>query len=94
VSPSPACFARSCWHCRCAESVLGRTDDFTLVDKIHITFALYILIAAIFALISRHLCERERIAQSRTVDSIALLVTASLFVAINVIMISDAVISK
>jgi hypothetical protein len=30
-----------------AESVLGRTDDFTLVDKIHITFALYILIAAI-----------------------------------------------
>jgi hypothetical protein len=78
---------------RSTEAVLGRTDDFTLVDKIHLTIALYILVAAIFALISRHLCERERIAQSRTLDWITLLLTGALFVAINVIMISDAVMS-
>ncbi|MEA2239825.1 MAG: hypothetical protein QOC81_4549 [Thermoanaerobaculia bacterium] len=78
---------------RSTEAVLGRTDDFTLVDKIHITIALYILVAAIFALISRRLCERERISQSRTLDRIALLVTGAIFGAINVIMISDAVMS-
>jgi hypothetical protein len=79
---------------RSTEAVLGRTDDFTLVDKIHITIALYILVASISALISRHLCERERVAQSRTVDNITLLVTAAIFLAINVIMISNAVISR
>jgi hypothetical protein len=78
---------------RSTEAVLGRTDDFTLVDKIHISIALYILVAAIFALISRHLCERERIAQSRKVDKISLIVTGVLFIAINAIMISDAVMS-
>ncbi|HXH40457.1 MAG TPA: hypothetical protein VNN08_17635 [Thermoanaerobaculia bacterium] len=79
---------------RSTESVLGRTDDFTLVDKIHISIALYIFVASLSALISRHLCEREKVAQSRTVDNITLLVTAALFLAINIIMISDAVISK
>ena len=79
---------------RSTEAVLGRTDDFTLVDKIHITIALYILVAAIFALISRYLCERERMAQSRMLDNISLLVTGALFIAINVLMISDAVISE
>jgi hypothetical protein len=78
---------------RSTEAVLGRTDDFTLVDKIHITIALYILVGAIFALISRHFCERERIALSRRVDRIALLVTGALFLAINVLMISDAMMS-
>jgi hypothetical protein len=34
---------------RSTEAVLGRTDDFTLVDKIHITISLYILVAAISA---------------------------------------------
>ncbi len=79
---------------RSTESVLGRTDDFTLVDKIHITIALYILTAAFSALLSRHLCEREKIALSQTVDSISLLVTAALFITVNVLMISGAVISR
>jgi hypothetical protein len=79
---------------RSTEAVLGRTDDFTLVDKIHITISLYILVAAISALISRHLCERDRVALSRTVDKYSLLVTAAIFLAINLIMISNAVISK
>jgi hypothetical protein len=79
---------------RSTESVLGRTDDFTLVDKIHITIALYIMVAATSALISRRLCEREQIARSRTVDNISLLVTGVLFVGINLIMIFDAVISR
>jgi len=76
---------------RSTEAVLGRTDDFTLVDKIHISIALYILVAAIFALISRRFCEQEQIARSRKVDTIAFLVTGALFIVINVIMISDAV---
>ncbi|HEV7571827.1 MAG TPA: hypothetical protein VGQ21_10050 [Thermoanaerobaculia bacterium] len=79
---------------RSTEAVLGRTDDFTLVDKIHITISLYILVAAISALISRHLCERDRAALSRTVDKYSLLVTAAIFLGINMIMISNAVISK
>ncbi|MEA2336149.1 MAG: hypothetical protein QOE82_156 [Thermoanaerobaculia bacterium] len=76
---------------RSTEAVLGRTDDFTLVDKIHISIALYILVAAIFALISRRLCDREQTAKSLKIDFIALLVTGALFISINVIMISDAV---
>jgi len=79
---------------RSTEAVLGRTDDFTLVDKIHITISLYILVAAISALISRYLCDRERVALSRTVDKYSLLVTAAIFLAANVLMISNAVISK
>jgi hypothetical protein len=79
---------------RSTEAVLGRTDDFTLVDKIHITISLYILVAAISALISRHLCERDRVALSRTVDKYSLLVTTAMFLAANFLMISDAVLSK
>jgi hypothetical protein len=79
---------------RSTEAVLGRTDDFTLVDKIHITISLYILVAAISALISRHLCDRERVALSRTVDKYSLLVTAAIFLAANILMISNAVISR
>jgi hypothetical protein len=79
---------------RSTEAVLGRTDDFTLVDKIHITISLYILVAAVSALISRHLCERDRVALSQTIDKYSLLVTAAIFLVINVLMISNAVISK
>lgn len=79
---------------RSTEAVLGRTDDFTLVDKIHITISLYILVAAVAALLSRHLCERDRAALSRTIDKFSLVTTAGIFVTINVIMISNAVISK
>jgi len=79
---------------RSTEAVLGRTDDFTLVDKIHITISLYILVAAVAALLSRHLCERDRAALSRTIDKFSLVITAGIFVTINVIMISNAVISK
>ncbi|MBV8546791.1 MAG: hypothetical protein JO093_06460 [Acidobacteria bacterium] len=79
---------------RSTEAVLGRTDDFTLVDKIHISISIYILVAAISALISRHLCEQDRAALSRTIDKYSLLVTAALFLVINVLMISDAVISR
>jgi hypothetical protein len=79
---------------RSTEAVLGRTDDFTLVDKIHITISIYILIAAISALLSRRLCERDRVMLSRRVDTLCFWLTASIFAALNVVMISNAVISK
>jgi len=79
---------------RSTEAVLGRTPDFTLVDKIHITISVYIFVAAVSALISRHLCERDRVALSRRVDNISLIVTAAILLAMNVVMISNAVISK
>jgi hypothetical protein len=79
---------------RSTEAVLGRTDDFTLVDKIHITISLYIFVAAVSALLSRRLCERDRAALSRRVDNVSLIVTAAILVALNVVMISNAVISK
>src|SRR4051812_3526318 len=79
---------------RSTEAVLGRTDDFTLVDKIHITISVYILVAAFAALLSRRLSERERVTLSRKIDNLGLLVTAATIIAMNVIMISNAVISK
>lgn len=79
---------------RSTEAVLGRTDDFTLVDKIHITISLYIFIAAVSALISRRLCDHDQAALSRRVDTISLIVTAAILIAMNVVMISNAVISK
>jgi nitrate reductase gamma subunit len=79
---------------RSTEAVLGRTDDFTLVDKIHITIAVYVFVAAVSALLSRRLCERDRAAFSRRVDNVSLIVTAAILLALNVVMISNAVISK
>jgi hypothetical protein len=79
---------------RSTEAVLGRTDDFTLVDKIHITISLYIIVAAVSALISRRLCDHDRVALSRRVDNISLIVTAAILIALNVLMISNAVISR
>jgi hypothetical protein len=79
---------------RSTESVLGRTDDFTLVDKIHITISLYILVAAVSALISRRFCERDGVALSRRIDLISMIITAAIFAATNIVMISNAVISK
>ncbi len=72
--------------------LVSRTDAVTLVDKIHISIALCLMIAAFSALLSWHLCEREKIALSRTVD-ISLLVTAALFITFKV-MISATVISR
>jgi hypothetical protein len=60
--------------------VCGAADDFTLVDKIHITISVYILI--------------DRAARSRRIDNIALVVTAAAVIALNAITISNAVISK
>jgi len=76
---------------RATESVLGRTEDFTLVDQIHLLITVYILIAAVSALISRRLCEHERIEKSREVDGISFILFTASFIAINVVMISRAV---
>jgi nitrate reductase gamma subunit len=58
------------------------------------TLAIYVFVAAVPALISRRLCERDRAALSRRVDNISLIVTAAILLALNVVMISNAVISK
>jgi len=76
---------------RATESVLGRTEDFTLVDQIHLLITVYILIAAVSALLSRRLCEHDRIEKSRKIDEISFILFAASFIAINVVMISRAV---
>src|SRR5258706_4928491 len=76
---------------RSTESVLGRTEDFTLVDQIHLLITVFVLIAAASALISRRLCERERIEKSREVDGISFILFIASFIAINIVMISHAV---
>jgi hypothetical protein len=76
---------------RSTESVLGRTEDFTLVDKIHLLITVYILIAAMSALLSRRLCERERIEKSREIDGLSFILFTASFIAINIVMISHAV---
>jgi len=77
---------------RATEAVLGRTADFTLVDKIHLAIAFYILIAAIAAFLSRRIAERkEGLPQSIRFDGIGMWLFGVTFVLINVILIVLAV---
>lgn len=78
---------------RSVESVLGRTDSFTLVDKIHLTIALYILVAMIAALYSRRQFDAGRIDKALSKDRAILFIYAASFVIVNVILISRAVMS-
>jgi hypothetical protein len=78
---------------RSTESVIGRSEHFTLVDKIHFTIALYILASAIAALVSRREHDRERPERAIARDRVLMVVFGVSFLAINVALIWRAMAS-
>jgi len=75
---------------RSTESVIGRSEVFTLVDKIHFAIALYIIIAALAALASRREHDRERPERALARDRVLMVAFGVSFVAINVGLILSA----
>lgn len=80
------CLFASVVNMRGSESVLGRTDDFTLVDKIHLLVAIFIFVSATTGLITRRL-EASR---ARTVDRWTAVISFVLFVAANAMLIATS----
>jgi hypothetical protein len=78
---------------RSTEAVIGRSDHFTLVDKIHAVIAVYILAAAMAALMSRRDHDREQPERAIRRDRVAMVVFAVSFVAINAVLIGRAAMS-
>ena len=78
---------------RSTEAVIGRSDHFTLVDKIHVLIAVYILLGAIAALTSRRDFDREQLQRAIRRDRILIVAFAVSFVIINVALIWHAAIS-
>jgi hypothetical protein len=69
-----------------AEAVLGRTDNFTLVDQIHLLVAFFILVSAITGLVTR----RMEVARARTIDHWTAFTTLTLFLVANAVLIGTA----
>lgn len=78
---------------RSTEAVIGRSDHFTLIDKIHVVIAVYILAAALAALMSRRNHDREQSERAIRRDRVAMVVFAVSFVAINAALIGRAAMS-
>jgi hypothetical protein len=76
---------------RASEAVLGRSSDFTLVDRIHLAIAFYILAVALIGFVSRHLAERNRKPAAQRLDNAALVAGIASFVMINALLIGMAV---
>jgi len=78
---------------RSTEAVIGRSDHFTLVDKIHTVIAVYILAAALAAFVSRRDHDRERPEKAIRRDRLAMIAFAVSFVAVNAVLIGRAAMS-
>ena len=76
---------------RASEAVLGRSSDFTLVDRIHLTIAFYILLVAFVSFVARRLAERNRKPAAQHIDNVALVAGIVSFIVINAVMIVTAV---
>ena len=75
---------------RSTESVIGRSDHFTLVDKIHLIIALYIFLAAVAALASRREHDRERPERAAARDRLLMILFGASFVVVNAALIGRA----
>jgi len=72
---------------RASESVIGRTDSFTLVDQIHLLVAFFIFVSASTALITRRMAE----GRARKIDRWTALASVVLFLGANVVLIATSV---
>jgi len=75
---------------RGAESVLGRTEMVTLVDKLHHVAMIYVALAAVIAVLSRRLVDQKREAAAKRVDKVGFWGFVSTYLLINVFLIVRA----
>jgi hypothetical protein len=76
---------------RASEAVLGRSSDFTLVDRIHLTITAYVIVVAFIGFVSRHLAEQGRKPAAVHLDNVTLVAGVVSFVVINLVLITAAV---
>ncbi|HEX7190289.1 MAG TPA: hypothetical protein VF381_01850 [Thermoanaerobaculia bacterium] len=87
ISMLVGCLFATVVNMRASESVIGRTDSFTLVDQIHLLVALFIFVSAVLALATRRF-EAER---ARRIDRRAAMISIAVFVVANALLIGRAV---
>lgn len=78
---------------RAAESILGRTEQLSLVDKIHITAMTYILISIIIAVYSRVISERGNEKLALRMNYNCAYVFGISFIIFNIVLIAQAAIA-
>ncbi|HWW61265.1 MAG TPA: hypothetical protein VN181_07855 [Thermoanaerobaculia bacterium] len=69
---------------RGTESILGRSDDFTLIDQIHLTVAVCIVVGVAMAF-------RARKEENRRLDKRAATIVFTLFIIVNAVLISVSI---
>lgn len=86
ISMLVGCLFATVVNMRASESVIGRTDSFTLVDQIHLLVAFFIFVSAVLALAMRHR-DAER---AKRIDRWAAIASVVVFVIANAILIGRA----
>jgi len=86
ISMLVGCLFATVVNMRASESVIGRTDSFTLVDQIHLLVALCIFVSAVVALATRR-TEAER---AKRIDRWAAIASLVVFVGANALLIGRA----
>ena len=86
ISMLVGCLFATVVNMRASESVLGRTESFTLVDQIHLLVALFIFVSAVLALMMRG----SDAVRARRIDRRIALVSIAVFVAANAFLIGRA----
>jgi len=86
ISMLVGCLFATVVNMRASESVIGRTDSFTLIDQIHLLVALFIFVSAVVALATRR-TEAER---AKRIDRWAAIASVVVFVAANALLIGRA----
>lgn len=75
---------------RSAESLLGRVDGLTLVDKVHLNTMIYIFIAALIAVITRSMYKSRGEKYGKYTDRITLPIFVLSYIAINFMLVESA----
>ncbi len=86
ISMLIGCLFATVVNMRASESVIGRTDSFTLVDQIHLLVAFFIFVSAVLALVTRR-SEPER---AQRIDRRAAIASIVVFVIANALLIAHA----
>ncbi|HEX3582414.1 MAG TPA: hypothetical protein VH087_11680 [Thermoanaerobaculia bacterium] len=86
ISMLVGCLFATVVNMRASESVIGRTDSFTLIDQIHLLVAFFIFVSAVVALVTR----RGEAARAQRIDRWAATISLVVFVAANALLIARA----
>lgn len=86
ISMLVGCLFATVVNMRASESVIGRTDSFTLVDQIHLLVAFFIFVSAVVALATR----RSEAGRAQRIDRWAAIISGVVFVVANVALIAHA----